>query len=438
MHLDYDLILYLLVAASAVSIVLLMFTSIYYLIFWSVSARKLPDIPHNEKFTKFAILIAARNESKVIENILVSLEKQTYPREHFEAYVIVENENDPTVEIVKKHGFQYFVRDRLGAGRRTKGFALQECIDYLWRENINYDAYMIFDADNILDPNYIEVMNDVRGLGVQVGIGYRNFTNADTNWVAANSAVMFSYMNQITSYGRSIIFHKATLMGTGYYVDDSIIREIGEWIFTGMTEDIQLTTYCYYHDIYMMYYPAVCFYDEQATDMKTVHNQHVRWIAGYIEPRKFMKKAGVKKDYHPSRLQRLMTDEFSIGIIPFVVFNVVSFFIIIASIVFSILSGIYGVPYQTGIIAATGFFQASVLFMCFVIAVTLSIIRNRRYLKLSPKNQIKVIFTYIFYFYDFVLCFFDIFFHPSKRKEWVRIDHTGDINNKDIKSTNGK
>ncbi len=437
MNIDYDLVLYLLVATSAVSIVLLMFTSIYYLLFWSVSARKLALVPHSEKKSKFAILIAARNESNVISNILESLNKQTYPREFFEAYVIVESEDDPTIEIVKKYGYQYFVRDRLDDSRRTKGFALQECIDYLWRENIQYDAYMIFDADNVLEPKYIEVMNDVRQMGVQVGLGYRNFTNADTNWVTANCAVMFSYMNQITSYGRSIIFHKATLMGTGYFVDDSLIREIGEWIFTGMTEDIQLTTYCYYHDIYMMYYPAVCFYDEQASDMKTVHNQHVRWLAGYMEPRNFMKKVGVKKDYHPSRLQKMMTDEFRIGILPLVIFNIISVLVIAAGIVFGVFSALYGVDYQTGIIFATAAFQASILYMIFVLVAMLAIIRNRKYLKLSPKNQILCILTYMFYFYDFLWAFFDLLTHPKKKKSWVRIDHTGEINNKDIKD-NGK
>ena len=430
---DFDLVLYLLVASSGVSIVLILLTSIYYLIFWSVSARKLALVPHSEKKSKFALLIAARNESNVIEHILNSLDNQTYPREYFEAYIIVESEDDPTVEIVKKHGYQYFVRDRLGPGRRTKGFALQECIDYLWRENKLYDAYMIFDADNILEPNYIEVMNDVRQTGVQVGLGYRNFTNADTNWVTANCAVMFSYMNQITSYGRSIIFHKATLMGTGYFIDDSIIREIGGWIFTGMTEDIQLTTYCYYHDIYMSYYPAVCFYDEQAADMKTVHNQHVRWLAGFMEPRKFLKKEGVQKDYHSKRLQRMMTYEFRVGIIPFVIFNVVSFIIAALGIVFGVLSAVYGYPYQTGILFAIVGFQLSALYMSFVVPAILSIIRNRKYLKLSPKNEIACILTYMIYFYDFASAFFDLLTHPKKRKEWVRIDHTGEINNGEAK-----
>lgn len=436
MNIDYDLVFIILIATSGVSIVLLMLTSIYYLIYWSISARPLQLVPHSDRKTKFAILVAARYESNVIRHIMDSLDKQTYPREYFEAYFIVESLDDPTVEIVKQRGYQYFVRDQLTDDRRTKGFALQECINYLWRENIQYDAYMIFDADNILEPRYIEVMNDLRQTGVDVGLGYRSFTNADENLIAANSAVMFSYMNQITSYGRSILFHKATLMGTGYFINDTIVREAGSWIFTGMTEDIQLTAYCYYHDIYMCYYPAVCFYDEQATDFKTVHNQHVRWISGYIAPRGFLKKEGIQKDYHSKRLQRMANYEFKVGIIPFVVFNVISVLIFIASIVFGVFSAFYGKDYQTGIIFATGAFQISLVYFCFVLVAMLSIIRNRKYLKLSKKNQIRSMLTYIFYFYDFAMCFFDIMIHPWKRKSWVRIDHSGEITNKDI--NNGK
>ena len=80
-----------------------MLLSIYYLIYWSVSARPVQIVPHSDKKTKFAVLVAARNESNVIENIMNSLDKQTYPREYFEAFFIVESFDDPTIEIVKKH-----------------------------------------------------------------------------------------------------------------------------------------------------------------------------------------------------------------------------------------------------------------------------------------------------------------------------------------------
>ena len=163
---DYNALIIVMGTVTGVMICLVIFMSLYYLLFWSLSARKEVKVPHSDKLSKFAVLIAARNESEVISHLLSSLKKQTYPRNSFEVYVIVEKESDPTINIVKEFGFQYFVRDRLMDGRRTKGFALQECIDNLWRNNIHYDAYMIFDADNILDDNYLEVMNDLRQTGV--------------------------------------------------------------------------------------------------------------------------------------------------------------------------------------------------------------------------------------------------------------------------------
>lgn len=417
-----------------VMIVLIMLTSIYYFMYWSISAKPTVKVPHSDKYSDFAVLIAARNESKVISHLLESLKKQTYPREHFEVYVIVETEDDPTIKIAQEHGFKYFVRDRLMDGRRTKGFALQECIDYLWRNNINYDAYMIFDADNILDDNYIEVMNDLRQTGVRVGLGYRNFTNANTNWLTIGSAIMFSYMNQVTSKGRSRIFHKATLMGTGYYVDDIIIREAGGWIFTGMTEDIQLTSYCYYHDIYMRYYPEVNFYDEQSAEYKTVHMQHVRWLAGYFARRKFLKKDGVAHDYHPKRLQSAMLFEFECGLIPFIIFHVVNLLTAIVCITFASIGVVkHAYSYDIGVLYFLGFFALLLNYSSFVVPALITILRDNEKIQLTRKNKIIGVLTYIFFFYDFALAFIDGLIHPKKKSTWSKVKHTGEVTHNQIK-----
>lgn len=432
-YIDYDLLIYMMIVITGVMIMFVLLMSIYYLCFWSVSARKVVKVPHSDKYSKFAVLIAARNESKVIGHILESLNNQTYPREYFEVYVIVEKEDDPTVEIVKEHGFQAFVRDRLMDGRRTKGFALQECIDYLWRNNLNYDAYMIFDADNILDNNYIETMNDLRQTGVRVGLGYRNFTNANSNWLTIGSSLMFSYMNEVTSKGRSLMFHKVTLMGTGYYVDDVIIREAGGWIFTGMTEDIQLTSYCYYHDIYMRYYPEVCFYDEQSTSFKTTHMQHMRWLFGYFARRSYFKGAGVQHDYHTKGMQSFMNFEFKCGLIPFVIFNLVMTISGIINIVFGAIASIYATPIQCGALFGFAGFQLLLVYMSFVVPALITVIRDNKRLNLTTKNKIIGVMTYAFYFYEFVLAFLDGLFHPSKARTWSKVKHTGEVTNTDIK-----
>ena len=433
-YINYEILIDFMSILTAVMIVFVLFMSIYYLIFWNISARKVNPVPHSDKFTKFAILIAARNESKVIAHILESLQKQTYPREHFEVYVIVEKDSDPTIEIVKQYGFKTFVRDQLMDGRRTKGFALQECINYLWKNELNYDAYMIFDADNILDSDYIEKMNDLRQTGVRVGLGYRNFTNANSNWLTVTSSIMFSYMNDVTGKGRSLLFHKTTLMGTGYYVDDKIIRDVGGWIFTGMTEDIQLTSYCYYHDIYMAYYPVICFYDEQSPEFKTVHTQHVRWLFGYFERRKFLKIAGVQHDYHSNQMQKFMNFEFSCGLIPFVIFNVVLMISALIEIIFGIIAAVtHAGVYDISFLFALAGFQILLVYLGFVIPALITIIRDNGKLNLTKKNKVIGVLTYIFFFYDFAFAFIDGVLHPSKRKSWKKIKHTGEVTNTNIK-----
>lgn len=419
---------------SAVNLVFLFSLSIYYLVFWHVTKKPVQPVPHSDKKTKFAILIAARNESRVIGSLFNSLKEQTYDKDYFDPWVIVESEDDPTIEIAKGFGYHYFVRDRLEDGRRTKGFALQECIDYFRREGIKYDAYMIFDADNVMDNNYIEVMNDLRQTGVKVGLGYRNFTNANMNWLTATSAIMFTYMNQVTSLGRSIIFHKATLMGTGYFVDSDVIEDAGGWIFTGMTEDIQLTTYCYYHDIYMRYYPLVSFYDEQSPSFKTVHTQHLRWFYGYFERRKFLKVAGTSQSYHTKGIQSFMRFEFECGLFPFVIFNVVCALSLVACVAIGSIAAVFAPNiYYPLMIFGIGLYQILMMYLVFVIPAIVAVKRNRKYLKLSKKTEIIAIMTYVFFFYDFILAFFDGVIHPSKRKKWNEIKHTGEITNDDAK-----
>ena len=181
----------------------------------------------------------------------------------------------------------------------------------------------------------------------------------------------------------------------------------------------------------MSYYPLVCFYDEQSPEWKTVHNQQVRWLAGYFQSRKFLKGKGVQRDYHTKSMQQAMNYEFKAGIIPFIIFNVVSVLLAITAIVFGVYSALYGQDYQTGIIFAVGGFQLSVLYMGFFVAAMLSILRNREYLRLTPKNTVIGMLTYIFFFYLFVPAYFDLIFHPETARTWKETKHTGDT--KDLK-----
>jgi len=423
-----DMLVNIIVSVATAMIVLTIIVLWWYVTCIFVSGKKVEPVPHNKNFTKFAVIIPARDESKVIGRLFDALKKQTYPSKYFDVWVIVEKDNDPTIEIAKKYGYKYFVRDGLNKERQTKGYAIQELINYFKREKYNCDSYLFFDADNLVDPNYIEIMNDLRGTGVKVGLGYRAFTNPNTNWLTAGSSMMFTYMNQVTSRGRTNLFHKATLMGTGYFVDKQIIDDAGGWQFTGMAEDIQLTAYCYYHDVYMRYYPLTKFYDEQSSNYKEAHSQHIRWLMGYFSRRHFLKHFGVKYNYHTKTEKALMRSEFRSGLAPFIIYNIVNSLLFLASLSITLYAAIRG--RDNGFIIKTSLltvYHFMLIYLPFVIASVTLMIRDKKNLGFTKKTCVICALTYFFYFYDFVIAFIQGVFSKKKRTTWVKVEHTGEI-----------
>ena len=60
---------------------------------------------------RYAILIAARNEEKVLPYLLDSIAAQRYPAERITTYVVADNCTDETAEVARQHGAHVFVRN---------------------------------------------------------------------------------------------------------------------------------------------------------------------------------------------------------------------------------------------------------------------------------------------------------------------------------------
>lgn len=429
---NYELAISIIDIIFAGIIIVMGAISWYYVAGFFLAMKRTPKVPHSDKYTKFAILIPARNESKVVINIINALKKQTYNAESFDVWFITENEDDETNKIATENGYRYFVRDELTEKRKTKGFALQECIRHFKNNNIKYDAYMIFDADNVMDANYLEKMNDLRQTGVEVGVGYRNFTNINQNWLTSGSAILFTYMNSFTSKNRTILFKKALIAGTGYYVNADIIDEAGGWIFTGLTEDTEFTTYCEYHNINMMYYPHINFYDEQSPKFMTNHNQHIRWVWGFIEKRKRFTTGG--KNHHATSKARHRASifEYKTSIIPFAAATITDFLLLVISIILWGFSFHFD-PSFSHIMWIHILTQALFLYSLFVIVAIATIAHNYNKLKMKWWMIIISVITYPFYFADLLFAFLHGLLSPSARKVWKPITHSGKISDKRAK-----
>lgn len=428
---NYGLITDWITLGSIIGLVVFLMVSWYYLTYFVMACIRVKKLPAAKNYTKFAVLIPARNESKVIRGILECFKNMKYPREFFDVFVIIESTEDPTYEIVKEYGFQCVVRGDL-TNRKTKGFALDDAYHYIKDNNLKFDAFMVFDADNIVSNDYLYHMNNVYQAGYKVGNGYRNFTNASKNWLTAGSAVLFSYINQFTSRGRSLLFDKANLTGTGYFLAYEIVDNEGGWIWNGMTEDVQLTTYCYYHNIKMHYYPYAVYYDEQAESFKVNRTQHCRWVWGFFLSRERYTR---KENYYGeiSKTKRFLSlFEYNVSIYPFITISVIYILCFLVSIIIAIIGAVTGYE-QAGFLFAKSFFQLFLMWFVFAVPATITIAVDNKHLKFSFWRSVSVILTYIIYFYTFALGFFDGLFNKSLRTDWKPIAHKGDVTNDEIK-----
>lgn len=170
---------------------------LYQLVVSICSLVKLKDKPLLvDKNHKFMAILPAHNEEAVIGNLIESLKNQDYPKELLDIYVIADNCTDNTVKIAKEAGAIVLERHEEDPAKRTKGAALQWFLKQKIEENADYDAFFVFDADNIVDVNFTKAMNKKLCQGEEVVQGYRDIKNPSDSWVSAGYAIFYWTMHR--------------------------------------------------------------------------------------------------------------------------------------------------------------------------------------------------------------------------------------------------
>lgn len=239
----------------------------------------------------YAIIIPARNESKVIKNLLDSIKLQNPNMDN--VYVIVEDKKDETVKIVKEYGGNIYVRKNI-ENRRRKGYALDECLKDILKKK-HYDLYFIMDADNILGKNFISEMLKTYKKGYDIATSYRNIKNS-SNIISSCSGLTFSFMNSLFNEYNNHMHKSMIISGTGFYISGELVEKLNGYPFHSLTEDYELTLYAEANNISSYYNKNAIFYDEQPTKMKDSIKQRTRWVKGFLEARKIRLK-DIKDDY---------------------------------------------------------------------------------------------------------------------------------------------
>lgn len=379
----------------------------------------------SKKNHKFAVIIPARNEETVIGKLIDNICAQNYPEELVDIYLLADNCTDATAEIGKLKKVNVY--ERFNDELIGKGYALDEFFKYLDKTVgiENYDAYMFFDADNILEPNFITEINNVFDNGFEIVTGFRNTKNYDASWVASSSGTWFLRECIFMSKARMKFLTTTNVTGTGFLVSSKILKEIKGWTYHLLTEDIEFSMDMVLKDKVIGYAHEAVYYDEQPVKFKDSWNQRLRWVKGFYQVlkkygAKLIKRSFVDGDFGSYDMFMLLAPGNAFTLI---IIGVNSLFFIIGLLDIAITGEVLKATLHSVMNLLENFF---VIFFTIGVATTLS---ERKRIKGKKISMVKNVILFPIYMLSYIPISILAFF---KKVKWVPIKHTDVKDIKDI------
>lgn len=232
---------------------------------------------------RYGILISARNEESVIAQLIDNIHEQNYPRDLVTVFVVADNCSDSTAQIARSAGA--VVYERFNKQQVGKGYALDFLLTRIGEDYPReaFDGFFVFDADNLLDENYISEMNKTFSQGHRIITSYRNSKNYDANWISAGYSLWFLRESQFLNNSRMLLGTSCSVSGTGFLVHRDVIEKNGGWKFFLLTEDIEFSVHSIINGEHIAFCKNAVLYDEQPTDFRQSWRQRLRWAKGFLQ-----------------------------------------------------------------------------------------------------------------------------------------------------------
>ncbi|MBO5453672.1 MAG: glycosyltransferase family 2 protein [Clostridia bacterium] len=259
--------------------------------------KKEPKCKNETNIThKFAMVVSAHDEEVVIGNLVDSLQSLNYPKDSYEVFVIADNCSDSTADISRQHGATVY--ERTDDVKKGKGYALDWMFEKIFAMDKHFDAICVFDADNLVHPEFLNQMNRQFNRGYKAVQGYIDTKNPYDSWISMSYAISFWSINRTFQYARYALGMCCQLCGTGFAVATDIIKDIG-WGATCLAEDMEFTMKLTMNNYKVGWAHDAIVYDEKPLTFSQSYKQRVRWMQGHADvlSRFFAKliKKGVKE-----------------------------------------------------------------------------------------------------------------------------------------------
>ena len=385
--------------------------------------------PHKkEVIHNIGILISARNESAVIGQLIDSIKAQDYPADKLITFVVADNCTDNTADIARERGAIVYKRDDLE--KIGKGYALDFLLGKIGDDfgASSIDAFIVLDADNILDTGYVRAMNQMLCDGYKITTSYRNSKNYSDNWISAAYGLWFMREARFLNCSRYLIDSSCAVSGTGFLFSRELVEKFGGWKFFLLTEDIEFTVNCILSGEKVGYCEDAVLYDEQPITLRQSWNQRLRWSKGFLQ---------VWAKYGRRLVRGIFKGSFScydmtMTVCPAYLVSVISLIFDLIGIVLCIVTRNYHLISGLVTLIVAALIEAYLLFFAMAV-VTLITEWKRIHCRSSEK------IGYLFFFPIFLITYMPVALVALfKRVEWKPISHTRSVTVDEVKKRHKK
>lgn len=229
--------------------------------------------------SRFVILIPAHNEEQLLPQTLANLRQLDYPRELFAIHVVADNCSDRTAALAREGGA--VAHERFNSELRGKGYALEWLLQRLWDSGEPHDAVLILDADSVVSPNFLRVMDARLARGERVIQGFYTVRQPEGAWSVGLRAVALIVLHYLRPQGRMVLGGSTGLKGNGMVFAADILRK-HRWS-ASLTEDIEYHMELILAGERAMFAPDAVIWAEMPDSLRAAQSQNERWEKGRME-----------------------------------------------------------------------------------------------------------------------------------------------------------
>jgi len=253
--------------------------TVAYILFFAIAAlfKTQAIIPKAKRQSRYIILIPSyKSDKKILETVNTVL-GQTYPQRNFDIVVISDHQNEMINMRLAQLPITLLTPN---FARSTKVKALQYAILNLPQFKI-YDAVILLDAGNIVDPEFVEQVNDAfESAGTKAIQTRRMARNLDTP-IARMDSIFEEINNTIFRRGHLAVGLSASLNSSGSVFDFLWFKRNIMKIRSSLGEDKELEAMLVRDSIYIDYFDDIHVYDEKTRKVHDFNLQRGRWT--YIQ-----------------------------------------------------------------------------------------------------------------------------------------------------------